>query len=30
MHPLVRLADVINWERLGASTSESFASDLAQ
>lgn len=26
-HPLVRLTDLINWERLGASMSESFVSD---
>ena len=25
-HPLVRLTDLINWERLGASMSESFVS----
>ncbi|MGF6482690.1 hypothetical protein QFZ91_004917 [Paraburkholderia sp. JPY419] len=25
-HPLIRLADLINWERLGASMSESFVS----
>lgn len=25
-HPLVRLADLINWDRLGASMSESFVS----
>jgi IS5 family transposase len=26
-HPLVRLADLVNWDRLGVSMSESFASD---